>query len=284
LVFPATDTIRGGAELVFLVPETELLDTSRDAELLSRTLPAGWGTSVVGSGSVTPSLDGVVLDTGASANSRAVLTVPNTYEAFDVAVDFERLVPSGRAPVPVSLAVLAFQTASGYVRVRVQRGVQTEDGTMVISSEGQTASGITIVGGTTVYGSDTGTLRIVRYGSSVWCFVGTRDSDGEYTELVELMNFGLFDDASVSGDIRIWAENGSVNGSVRTLITNYTVRSHAMIGPRLVDGKIDIGARRLFGVAIGTDDFLYTRPAVLTVGAESANTLITVQDTALKDG
>lgn len=297
------DTIRGGKLIVFAA-NASFIDTSRDRTLREVTLPAGWSTVVSGTGAVSAGRTGVACDSGLTSASTAGLESTDTYLQADVAVDVELVHPTGATASAVDLAVLEARSASGSVaRVRLRRGFGADSELTVAYGDITPASGPVVVGGIADAAGNL-TLRIVRDGVRVWGFVGTRTTDGGWASLVKVLDYDRF--ASDAGVVRFYVGNVGVAGRVLTRFTNYTVRSHARIGSRLVDDKVDISTRRftglvpaatveevglhdisvfgLFGELVYDDGFRYVLPPPKTVGRESTRTLFVVQDPILKDG
>jgi len=300
------DTIRGGLFLVFAAPDS-LVDTTRDRSLLSTSLPAGWNSLTSGSGGVRPTLAGLELDTGVTAGSVAGLESTDAYLRFDIAVDVELVHPTGATSSAVDLAVLEARTGSGAIaRVRLRRGWGTNPALTVGFGDMVPVTGPVLTGGIVDAGArELYTLRIVRHEEYVWGFLGVRSSDGTtYTSLTKVLDFTQF--PTDTGLVRFYVSNPGYSARVRSRFTNYTVRSHARVGKRLLDNKVDVSRRRLagnvpaatvqelgrhdihlfglFGEVSFPNGFEYVLPPPKTVGRESARTLFTVQDPILKDG
>lgn len=298
-----SDTIRGGKFIVFGGSET-LLDTSMDRSLLSTSLPMGWTTVTAGSGSRNPTLAGLELDTGLTAASVAGLQSTTTYDNFDIAIDVELVYPVGATASPVDLAVLEARTASGAIaRVRLRRGWGADPALTAGFGDMVPVSGPTLTGGI-VDATGATTLRIVRNEERVFAFVGVRDTDGVYSTLSKVLDYDTF--PADAGSVRFYVGNVGIAGRVRTRFTNFTVRSHVLIGPRLLEDKLDLSTRRLagnvpaatveevglhdvtvfglFGETVYPDGFEYVLPTEKTLGRVAARTLFIVQDPVLRDG
>lgn len=300
------DTIRGGLFLVFATSDA-LVDTARDRSLKATALPAGWNSLVTGSGALRPTLAGLELDTGVTAGSTAGLESSDAYLRFDLAVDVELLDPTGATSSAVDLAVLETRSGGGAIaRVRLRRGWGLDPKLTVGFGDLVPVSGPTITGGIADAGTRTVyTLRIVRHEEYVWGFIGKRSADGTtYDSLTKVLEYDRF--PTDTGLVRFYVGNPGFASRVRSRFTNYTVRSHARIGKRLLDNKVDVSRRRivgnvpaatiqelgrhdihlfgLFGEVSFPNGFEYVLPPQRTVGREAARSLFTVQDPILKDG
>lgn len=295
------DTIRGGKEIVLYTAALRLNDTSRDALFNStQGLPAAW--TPTGSGQQEFTTRGTVLKSTAQPSSSSGVTSADSYEDFDVAMDFELLRPAAtRQGGVVDVAVLEFDTGlGGTITVEVQRGPDD-----VLQARARaTAYGRTVVGHNLFIDDRRFTLRIVRNGARVWAFYGIRDPRTRvYGELVKLLDYDQF--AEEAGSIEARVSNLGARVDVQTRISNYTVESHVRIGPRLLDAKrivfkrivgnvpaatleevgaADIVAFGLFGEAVNPGGFEYTLPVPRTVGRERTRLLRLYEDEQVRDG
>lgn len=290
---PDSDTLRGGKAVVAFA-QTILLDTTHDAAFAGLSLPAAWTGISTGSGSATPTYNGLVLDTGLVGASTAAVASVDTFLNYDMSVEVLPVFPEGVA-VPVDLAVLEVTAASGATaRVRLRRGVGL-DPTLVSGAGDVTVGGVTTAGGVLpIHDAAAVTLRMVRNGARLFGFVGD----------VQVLDIRFF--ALDAGVVRLRAGNLTFAGRVRTVVRNFRVRSHVTISSRLIDHKIDVSTRRLagnvpaapieelglrdvvifglFGEIVIPNGFLYVLPPERTLGLTSAESFVTVQDPVLKDG
>ena len=70
-VFPAQGTVRGG-DLVVLAAAELVVDTSEDADLTGRVLPAGWSSAATSGGRVVPSVQGVRLQSTVQGTAQLI--------------------------------------------------------------------------------------------------------------------------------------------------------------------------------------------------------------------
>lgn len=301
--FPSSDTIRGGA-LITIGLSSDLTSTARDATFTGTGLPTGWTSQFTGTGALAFTSTGLRLGAGAAAGS-AQVSAGDSYLLFDAAVDIVPQLPISMPGTPIDLGVLELtDTAAGSTaRVRLRRGVGT-DPSLLVAYGDATYGGATIVGG--IAAAPTGsvlTLRLVRYYQRVVGYVGVRDASGLYTSLVRVLD--LTDFTSGAGIVRFRTANLAYTGIVRSVFSNFTVRSHVLIDNVLIENKTDYGTRRilgnvpattlarrglrdivvfgLFGEVTGTSAFEYTLPPPKTLGRGSA-VLTTYNDPQLRDG
>jgi hypothetical protein len=298
-------TTHGGCELRVLLDQL-LVDLSRDQDFLGRVLPVGWANLVTGSGTVTVQQGlGLLFNSGTAGNSQAGIESTQTYTNGDAAFDFEILDAHESVLDAADLAVFEWTSALGDVaRVRVLQGVGASRGQLVALGE-EVVGGTTIMGGIEAWDATKGTLRIVRNGTRVFGFVGTREpgTASVYTRLVKVLDVKDF--TTGGGVLRIYCASRARRSRVRARFSRFTLRPHVTISGRLLVNKIEISGHLigqipaatleelgavpftvfgLFGSLTDNTGFTYTLPVPLTVGLEATRTGITVQDPVLKDG
>lgn len=300
-VDPVTDTIRGGSDLAASAAVT-ILDTTRDTTFFARTLPSPWSTT--GSGTVTPTLFGVTLDTGGAPNVSAGITSSVEFLNGDFAIDFEPMSPRYAAKGIVELVTFRLTMGSSFVRVRARLGTQQTNPRQAIVESDASIGGIFYPGNAVALDLNAiSTLRIVRHAGRIFTFVGTRDDRGTYTSLTPLFRESAFP-ATTTGILDAFVSNGTQRTRVLTRVSNFTVRSHLRIGPRLLENKLDRPGRilgtvpaatlaevgpvdvamfGLFGEAITTNGFTYTLPPARTIAVAANKSLKAYLDTVIKD-
>ena len=320
-VAPETDTIRGGKTVVmFAKPERQFTDTRYDEPMTSAVaLPASFQAGHLGTGFATPSRAGLVLGSQQQGNSRGLIQTRNGFLVgdFDVAVDVQVLSPPQSRRGTIDAGVLEYEPVSG-AKIQVglalgdgfdagavtarsfyqQGGVTTNGGAVPVNFPGVRPSGTRSVPFPRV------TLRLVRYGTHIWAFIGQRNASGIYTSLTKLLDWDRWSTAT-PGVVRLYVDNLKTRENVRVRFSNYTVRSHAIIGSRLLDNKVDLPRNRiagdvpavpieelgaaditvfgLFGAAIGVDAFEYLLPDPKTLSVSRAIDTKTYQDVQLRD-
>jgi hypothetical protein len=293
-VWPNTDTIRGGKRIAITVESIRILDTTQDASFRGRSLPLDWADTSAG-GTVTPTLTGAVFSTGGTAGAIAQLANATAYAHFDAAVDVEVLGPRATSDV-VDLLILRF-TAGIVCEVGIRLG---PGGAYAYAFAGNIVGGVAAVDVSRVV-----TIRFVRNGDYAYAFVGTRDESGDYISLTSLLSALVEPPMDETGTFDLVSQNGAVRSDVRVRASDLTIRSHARIGPRLLENRVDrhqrlvgsvpaatldevgttsIIAFGLFGEAVNPLGFEYTLPPVRTLSKDTGHTLVIVQDPALKDG
>lgn len=297
------DTFRGGALIIMSTVEgSPLVDVSRDEPFTGNAVPSTWTT--VGSGSATPrSARGVELDTGPSAGTTAGLAAPDTdYTNFDIAVDVELIHPPDDPGGAVELACLEAVVGSETAKVCIMRGIGVSpDNAVGIGGFTGDRGGVI----PTTADEIKTTLRLVRNGSRIYGLIGLRDPiTGRDITMTQVLNHNFA--STDAATVQIAVRNLNTARSVRARFSNFTVRSNASIGGRLLDDKrgggrkqilgnvpaatlaevglVDIEVFGLFGRAVIEDGFEYTLPAPRTVGNEIARTARTYVDRVLRDG
>jgi hypothetical protein len=300
IIIPGSDTIRGGVEAILAVEDTNLYDLTEDATLKGATLPGGWTTATTGTGSITPTVGGVVLATGGAPYSSATITNGTVFEHFDIVLDVELLGPGG-ARENLTVGELKFVMGSDLFRIVLDLDSQ---GLLVrsdMTAVGHNESGHAV----RVTAPSRFSLQLVRRGAHVWAFYGTRE-DGVIEPLDNqrlLLNTERF--TTGTGQVSFGIANSTRQVNVRTRISNFTVRSHSTVAGRLLESKVvrfkrvvgnipaaelaefgdaAIAVFGLFGETEDSDGFTYTLPAQRTVGQETNRRLLLVQDESIKDG
>jgi hypothetical protein len=287
---PASDTFRGGAELVITSSGT-LQDTSEDETFLGhRTLPTPWTDVSTGSGAASIDFKrGLTLATGGAPGAVAAVRSATLLDHFDISVDMFTLGPQ-TARSEITEAALELICGAGELVVKVLRRPAG-----VVATSYYTVNGFTTPGGTVPLTSRSFTLRLVRNGARVWAFVDD----------TQLHSDGYFFAAGVTGTARIWVANNLTNSNVRCRVTNYKIESHARIGNRLLDNKTiifrrlvgnvpaatleevgdaELAAFGLFGEAVDPTGFEYTLPTPRTVGRARNRLFELYSDEQQRDG
>jgi hypothetical protein len=300
--YPDNDTFRGGTETAVYAPTSKLFDTSEDATFLgSYALPATWSDISSGSGIVTvDTRRGALLDTAGAPASIAAIQKSTSLHHFDAAIDVVLVAPWHTRQGVIDAAELRFTTGSDIFFVKATIG--PDDLALITSS--YTVGGVTTVGGTASFDLRSRfTLRLVKNGERVFAFVGRRGADRRYTELVKLHDAASFPDLAGGLDVR--AANNTAATSVRAYVSNFTIESHARIGPRLLEDKRvafrritgivpaatleevglnELVAFGLFGQVISPAGFEYTLPVPRTVGRAQDRAFEDFTDEQLRDG
>lgn len=292
---PLTDTYRGGSFVVTTRP-TATLDVSRD-ELFDDPSLMGWTTS----GSVDFTRAGAVLT---SVTADATAQSPNSdYVYFDAAIDVEPLLPPDTSSAPAYVACLEHPVGGVVVRVCLVRGAFAASDQLV--ALGEAFAGDPAAGAAAAPSDSAVTLRLVRNGSRVYGFVGTRagTADG-YTLLTKVLDVNIPALGTSTGPLVLSSRFGG-NRTTQARFRNLTLRSHFSVNGRLLNNKVDQPGRQitgnvpaatisevgsattavfgLFGVNTDTSSFTYTLPSRRTVGNEIVRTLRTYQDPVVRD-
>lgn len=298
-IYPTRDTLRGGRR-VFAFSNSPLTDPDWDVDFSTIHVPSGWMGSVVGSGSVVPSLNGLLLSSGPTASSIARVVADGTpYEHFDAWLDLTMEAPASLS----DLEVWRWEFRTGGAVVALRGRFDAALGGVVIDTLCDTGAGSVIPSGNValVLGAVTG-LRIVRNGARVWVFVNG----------VQLLSTDRW--VTGAGTFRISAMNGPGDAAkgVSVRLHDLRVRSHATLDGKLLLEKADIGRRRIEGLvppgdlsrvsgtvegsgtvdlvvfgpsgtATAEDEFTYTLPAGVATGRELLGQLETSTDPAVRD-
>lgn len=300
-VFHPSDTLRGGGQFVAFTLEP-IIDTSRDASLLSTALPGGWSAI----GDVTPTSHGVVLSAGPGTGASSSLLVPfSDYARYDASIDVELLLPTDIPSSPVELIALTTTLPGGAGSARI--GFRTTpNGRFGVYGEVRQGAVIDQSGFYPVLDpfNFTWTLRLVRNGLKVYGLIGTRDRrSNRFTQVAEVFTGSV--NSTVAGTMSIVTQNSSSDVVTRARVHDYIVESHASINGRLVLGKVvrsgkqihgvvpaapstELGAATIeifgmFGAATSTLGFEYVLPPSRTVGNEIVGTIKIFSDVAIRD-
>lgn len=278
------DTIRGGAEFG-VGADVPLDDTSFDRTLRATTLPSDWTQALIGSGAVTPTEDGLVLDTGLTPVSTAAIESDVSYIHLDFSVRVLAQAPASQVSMPVEVATLELDTGAVSARLSLVRGY---------ANEGLQALGVIgDVYGAIVVPTSSVVLRVVRSGSFIAFFVGDVPvvAARDYTE--------------ATATVRLAARNEAYAGRVRSRWTDLAFSAHALIDEQLIEDKFIASGRifgtvpataierrglrdvRVFGVFGAVDlplAFEYVLPVQKTLGQKPTERLVTFVDPQLRDG
>lgn len=300
---PLTDTIRGGKEVTFfnggpLVGTTELLK--------GVALPAGWISALAGSARFLFAPQGILATTGTTNNSEAKITIPTSFRHFDLAIDVD-------LELKFSVPVLSYQeictmtfTASNATTQLSLVANRNLSMTNAVVSLTNTRSGVIISGGQIALPAFPRALRLIKYASYFWAYIGTRT--GTYLDKwTDLQLVGSFRGLNESGLITIATRNHLSGTGIQARLSNFTSRAHAVIDGQLVNDKEIVSPSRMritvpattleavgtrdsfmFGQGVGVgglaqSSFIYTLPAPLTVGQKAISKMRFYDDPALKD-
>jgi hypothetical protein len=305
--FGGSDTIRGGKQVLVSAPTLSVLDSGLDESFaaLPGAPPPGW--SEIGSGDKNYEFTFTELETTPIPGTFSGLQLDSDLVHFDAAIDIDlnqpRATSSGQGSA-VDVAIFRFDVPTAIpaasLIVQVERGPDAQLLVRAVMS----AYGREIVGSGHIFDLDHFTLRIVRNRDRIWAFFGVRDSFRNYTTLVKLFDSGP-QFAIEPGNLSIRVDNRLRAVNTKTRITNFTVESHARIGPRLLEEKAirfsraigivpaatleEVGFAELvvfglFGESIAPEGFEYTLPVPRTVGRELTRQLELYSDVQLRDG
>lgn len=302
---PDSDTIRGGRDVVIFGPGP--FDGVTET-LFSKTLPTGWTPILINEAVVNSTLHGLDIIVGPDASSEVLIDIPTVLTGFDAAVDIEIRLPQSALSDPFDALSLEFIGGTTDVVTRaavVMNPAISRDRLIGIAS----STGGTLTGGAVVSPSPSmlTTLRLIRSGSHVWAFLGTRGTGSSLLldTWATLIPIGTLIIPSESGTLRLAVRNLTNASKVSIHLSNFTLRSHAMINGRLLDNKVVTSRQRILGkvpaatladvgvttiqifgpgiVGVATAPFEYTLPSPFTSGQRVFDRLRIYTDPALFD-
>lgn len=292
---PKTSSFRGGAE-VLLHTIQKLTDSSLDHDFHGQTLPAGWSTSLLGTGSrIRHNLNGTVLTTGPVAGSHAHLYTGALHAECSATLYVRPLTPNEALTSPVTCLVFSFKISeTSYATLRVRRNKLISTSSVIVDSVIQWPTDVLIGGSITLAPDQDLALQIVRAQNYVFLLVNG-------TQIASTSRFA----SSGSGAFDVLVTNEDENTQVSTRIEKLEVRSHVIVAGRLLLNKVDIGERRVFGTVpaatladVGKQDiilfgpwgsvrqvaaFEYTRSDSRHIGSATGTSLTSYVDPAIKD-
>lgn len=302
-LFRPSDTYRGGGDFVAFTLEN-IIDPSRDAQLTSGTLPAGWSQG----GHAQHTTAGVVLTTPPNAGAESYVRAPfSDYLYHDATVDVELVWPRSDSPGPVEIVALetVVPTANSSARVGFRTGMGSDPSAVYAYGESVIDGKIDEAGIVKLPNDNRAwSLQLVRDAELVWGLYGIRDPRSrEWLELYPVFhaNFGT----NGNGQLNVTTRNLAQNFSTRARVSNFTVESHATINNRLVTEKtVPVGKQirgkvpqadirelgpanvrvfGLFGTAENEEAFEYVAPEPRLVGTEIVRTLSVYSDPVVRD-
>lgn len=293
-ITPRFSSFRGGEELLIHATQ-QLTNTALDHDFRGQSLPSGWVSFLASGARIRHSLQGAVLATGPTAGSYIQLDTAPLHEACSATLRVRPLTPDQAQTSPVTCVAFSYVVDGvSYATLRIRRNALV-DSTQVLVDSVIGLADETMIGGAIVRSPlQNFDLQVVRVQNYVFLLVNGQQvaSTSRFT-------------AEGVGSFRVLVSNDTMATKVSTRIERLEVRSHALIGGRLLQSKTDIGDRRVvgttpaaslaevglhdiilfgpWGVAAQSEAFSYILPDGRRIGGAAGTPLTSYVDPSVKD-
>lgn len=213
---PSSASLSGG-QTVMVASDSPLTDFEFDFR--TSVLPTGWTSALVGSGAVTTSATGAILETGTTNNSIAAVELSDASH-FVATVEFEILYP-GNAGGNAELAFLE-HISDGENRIS---GVRVRDfgNQRLAAFDYQAPNGTVTPGGVQSWDTSSLGLVLVRTDEAIWGFILSEDR--------AWMPLGTLAETGTGfGKLRFGVKTNAANKNQRARLTKISLETGASLG------------------------------------------------------